>query len=877
VFQRLQATGGFANAVGPPGSKVQIAGKLAEIVGEFGPEAEKVIGPTARKTAYRYRGTEKAPEKPLIRGYGEEIADAKRFGVEEEEADQRLLGFGSRRQAARGDIITSERRAVGARERRPEQVTPAVGQIAAARAGQEARPPNWAERGAGAARVADYLRLKLPDKHLYRLHLGAGNTPPSEGVIINSKGQLAVQAVGYGDDHYLPFNLKNLKSLKGGEYIRNRSVGGLTSEDVYTGLMMGARRVTVVSRSGTFTMEFDETFRGGRRYNDKALRMTRRYEQILDAVQSGQIDRHTIPPHWRKAIRREVEEEYGPQTPRSVIRDETDVREKEFKEKPDIEGRDLERAEAMISDMETRAAMGEIPEREAAAFRTQIMNELHNMKEVRFRLNGIGYEAGLKSLQEQFPYYIKSVKTRPTRDEELLEFELDEGYVEPGRNRPTGARAGLFGTKENPSEKISASKVGYQRGRARTGALQPAAAAAAATPAGAGFTTGTEGEPSTPDARRREQQAREDAYAMQAKARGAKKAAVELRKVAKEGEPDFKGEDPPLWWSMDDKQFKDYMDDPENAGNFHTFMARHKTSWSGAGGVPGFGDAFNSYEVARGATQQVKYQRTNAEHFPAVAYSFAELEPDNPAYHAGAREALITHEQTKLDREELSVNFTSKKPMSALSDSELEDEIDMTVDLRRQAKGKRTGVEDILTIHARNYPDAPDVERMKKVLVSDKALDKHLENIHRMRYLNEMKKLAKNKRPDIPARNVPSGERSTGGGGGTTGGLPATPSEPRPPTEPGHQPTTTGTTVNAREERLKGVRNAVNTLNTKVREAKTQSERQRLIQHRTRIGQFGKFLESNKGLTDPMAIDKEMDAQLNQEQRNYVAGVLEQS
>ena len=48
---------------------------------------------------------------------------------------------------------------------------------------------------AGSA-VAGYLSDRLPSKQYYKLQLGAGNTPPSEGVIINSEGQIVTQAVG---------------------------------------------------------------------------------------------------------------------------------------------------------------------------------------------------------------------------------------------------------------------------------------------------------------------------------------------------------------------------------------------------------------------------------------------------------------------------------------------------------------------------------------------------------------------------------------------------------------------------------------------------------------------------------------------------------
>ena len=147
------------------------------------------------------------------------------------------VGPGARRHAAMTAIrtgrgsVTSRRSRVGGDSAATSGCrAPGTGELAPSRPGRS---------GAGSAIVE-----QLPDARscpaqaaLYNLQLASGNTPPSEGVIINANGQIVTQAVGYGDDHYLPFNLKNLKALKGGEYIRTRSVGGLTSEDIYTGLI----------------------------------------------------------------------------------------------------------------------------------------------------------------------------------------------------------------------------------------------------------------------------------------------------------------------------------------------------------------------------------------------------------------------------------------------------------------------------------------------------------------------------------------------------------------------------------------------------------------------------------------------------------------
>jgi len=449
LYNRVKAGSQLLEGVGGP--KTQTAVALANFVGSHGPEAEKVIGPTARKTAYRYRGTEKTPDKAMISAYGRAVNQAKSRNAAEAQAGRQGRS-GGRQQATH--------------------------QMAAQRIMAERRDPTMDEIRAGSEVIANHLRSKMPDPNLYKLQLASGNTPPSEGVMLNDKGQIITQAIGYGDDHYLPFNLKNLKGLKGGEYIRTRSVGGPTSEDIYTGLVAGARRITVISRSGTFTVTFEDDFRGGRRHNDKARRMTRRYEQILDAVQSEQVDRQAVPPEVRQLITDEVfAETEGWGIPRAEQNKMVRDRIEEYKSSPDLTEWDEKLLEAQIKSVTAGAAN----EREAAKLKAQLIGNKMAQKEFKFRLNGPGYEAALKSLEEQFPYYIKT-DSKPQHDLESFSGNVDLGYVEPGRNRPTAASAGLF-TAKNKAQfagvqgKFSAAEADYQGYRGKAAAATAAAAA----------------------------------------------------------------------------------------------------------------------------------------------------------------------------------------------------------------------------------------------------------------------------------------------------------------------------------------------------------------------------------------------------------------
>ena len=322
------------------------------------------------------------------------------------------------------------------------------------------RQPTDAEINEGRRAVYEHLEGKLPAQDLYGLQLASGNTPPSEGVLINARGEIVDQAVGYGDDHYIPFNLKKLKQLKGGEYIRTRSVGGPTTEDIYVGLMSGAKQMTVVSRSGTFTVKFEEDFKGKRRYNDKARRMTRRYAQILDAVQSEKVDRATVPGYVRQQITEKVQRQF-PGESRTVHRQIIKDRINEYKEDPDLTPED----QAFISRMVEARFTDDSESRDAKAFRRQTTNDIMRRKGYRYKLDGAGYASGLEALREQFPYYI-TVEHHIKDTEDIQNLERDKGYVEPGRNRPTEAQAGLYGTKVNEGQKFSASHADFQSYRA---------------------------------------------------------------------------------------------------------------------------------------------------------------------------------------------------------------------------------------------------------------------------------------------------------------------------------------------------------------------------------------------------------------------------
>ena len=480
LYNRTATAGSYIGMVAPNNSKTQAAAQLAQVVGSHGPEAEAVIGPTARRTAYRYRGTEKTPDEHIVNSYNRAIRTAKLTGTGAPLVDEAELLLRNKSMAKPdvGEVgVGASRRATTMHGVDTPASTPTgFGQSAsqaAQRALTEQRPPTWSERAQGRKAVIEQLKnsKNFPRKSLYELQTKSGNTPPSEGILMNSKGQIVTQAVGYGDDHYLPFNLKNLKNLKGGEYVRTRSVGGLTSEDIYTGLITGARRVTVVSRSGTFSVEFEPDFRGGRRYNDKALRMTRRYEQLLDAVQSKQVSSGSVPVDVQDALRAQVLQDYPYERSRKALNAKYTTALEEFRADPELGPQD----EKML-----RFITAQVAERNPSKSEQEWLNaakiKVMQGKRVNYQLDAQGYEAAQDSLAEQFPYYITShpiVEIEPSK----MNYEKDKGYVEPGRVLATALQGGLYGTSTNldetrtsgtgstPSPRPTTSVVGSVRAR----------------------------------------------------------------------------------------------------------------------------------------------------------------------------------------------------------------------------------------------------------------------------------------------------------------------------------------------------------------------------------------------------------------------------
>lgn len=452
VYHRLRSAGELATLVmgehAP--AKMKLAAATATWVGTHGPEAQAVLGPPTQRASYRYRGVEKKPDPRL-----QATVDAAVRASKNQAKDG--MGQAEINTRAREAVVYGHTRTVPGK-----------------------RPGMTSQSEFVESPLIRYFQERLPNPDLYQLQQAGGTLPPSQGVIIDRHGRVAHEAVGYGEDWYLPFNLKNLKALKGGEYVRTRAYGGLTTEDVYTGLVSGARSVTVVSNSGVFTLEFDDTFRGGRRLNDKAARMVSRYGFLLDAVQSGNVVLRGIDPSLRAEIEQDAARRYDPvERPaeyKTMVKNE--IQRAELN--PRLSRAQSEAITAEVADDAARdwAAehgydakdLTEVQEHEIAAIRGRYLGtELEEMasqvaaqkwgtteaavetmgvgqrvervKAIRLnearkataplKLNGEGYDYAGKALQEQFPYYISRYSSR------TLAGGKDRGRVARGGLRPT--------------------------------------------------------------------------------------------------------------------------------------------------------------------------------------------------------------------------------------------------------------------------------------------------------------------------------------------------------------------------------------------------------------------------------------------------------
>lgn len=433
-YQKLAATGRALTYVSALSANQAglAAGAMAQLVGEIGPQAENVLGPSVKRTAYRYRGTEKKPS-PEIQTSAHQlgtIAQKIGDGTALTQAEQVQVGKWL------ADVKATPRRTDGDR---PVAQDPAASVFASVMADRSGKSGDDLRLEATSQYLASTLQNRIPSLHHAKISLAGGKMPPSIGYLVDSDGDVVSEAQGYNGDHYLPFDLKNLSDLHGGSYVRTRTTGGPTDEDIYTGLMMGARQVTVVSHSGVFTVAFDKDVRGGRRYSDKARQMVDRYSSLLEQINSGQ---HMEVP-FSQGEMNEMRQRAVSNAPRNADQQKQLLNQYMSEKRDELTFADDDELQARaVQNVAADYAQGDMTNvsRQTAARDTE--DEYHDLRKQRdaaqarsYRLDGVGYEAALTALQQEFPFYLQTPQYETWRD------------FTKTRQLPAGERRGVVGQK----------------------------------------------------------------------------------------------------------------------------------------------------------------------------------------------------------------------------------------------------------------------------------------------------------------------------------------------------------------------------------------------------------------------------------------------
>ena len=432
-----QMTAGGDILAGIPGAESY--GKFAQFVGTTGPQAEKVLGPYVQRAAYRYRGTETSPDRDLVRMFN---------GAEMSRVDSLANGnFSAEEEAAAAAMLQGPRAA----EKLGSRLM--ITAVQRSKEGLSADSLKMQVRSDVAA--AELVKTLPQDPIISRLSEKSGSILPSQGILIDSKGKIVSQAVGFADDHYLPFDLKNMSSLRGGQYVRTRQSGGLTGEDVYTAVTLGARMVTVVSPSGVFTLEMAPDFRGARSMSDKARGVYDRYLKILDAVDASQDYLQDIPASERAKIEQGVRAlRLGDDRTKSLIQERVNEARERSQQLDDtqieaIEQRILENRYRGV----TRDSLRGQDARRFADDLAEAIDEEQGKLTNKLRLNGQGYSVALSTLKQQYPYFIKSVRYQELNkfaENQGLQgvkgrtYANDRGYVAPGGIKARSTQDGFY-------------------------------------------------------------------------------------------------------------------------------------------------------------------------------------------------------------------------------------------------------------------------------------------------------------------------------------------------------------------------------------------------------------------------------------------------
>lgn len=521
-------------------------------------EAGEALRPALTRAAYRYRGTEKSrPDRQFV--------DAAAFAVQGDDDLRAMeaLTRGDRARPLPSDIV---RESIAEFDRPVQAPKGGVGRTTELmpRIGQ--RLKMWQGDPQGRAATTDQMRLGVqrdlvaeefvrrqtrqfarrtkestpaggsidtgikPLRNLIQeIANGIGKDLPSEGVVIDANGRVVSQAMGVGGDHYNPFGLKARKALNGGQYIRTRQLGGMTTDDIRTLLTTNARAGTVVSASGVFDLEFDPSFRNQKRLSERALGMVDTYERILDQLAAEGIYARDLDPDKKAALRQEARVRTA-RTNGDANAEKTLYGQLEAQARKDAmqltadELEDIKTAVGKIKGLTPRGVADEVQQR---------IEEKEKEKVRLLSLNGEGYEVALRTLQSYYPYFIRDVSRRgvgdfmdasPAMGEAKLAHNLaraekagDKQYVLPGAVRSGSnmqAGAGLPNPKVKVWDPQGISEEAQAAAATERAAARPSGGGGEQPASGGGETSGGGQAPSEPAAAAAAAAAAETPFAM---------------------------------------------------------------------------------------------------------------------------------------------------------------------------------------------------------------------------------------------------------------------------------------------------------------------------------------------------------------------------
>jgi len=455
---RLGAIGGGLRVLGLPGA----AGKVDTASSIIGGLDSVEVRTAMTQTGYRFRGVE-APQVS-----NDLVAAAERLPM-----DPSKTGYGESR--------AKYYRATGSYDEQGMAIVPKEAlirgqqrdQVSLALWNRAKRRSSNAGMGSLTQSSANYNALAQ------KIAQGIGRGMPSEGVMIDSRGNITSQSAGIAHDYFVPFNVEALKTLDGGQYVRTRQLGGVTGEDLRTLLVGNGRSAQVVSSSGVYELELDPSVRGTRRYNDKTLQMIDTYDRILDEVASGGHYAVPLPPKMEKearemaarkasgsqakygeALRAARHDKYGEmavlpeQEEARVMAEAKQQAAAEFTERfgtRTIRGERSGTMQGKVLPDNLKAKQAEYADARAA----EAVSEAGEQRARMLQLNSEGYALALNTLQQYYPYLIRTARYRSWEqmNEEAnagtnfgTSGGTDKWRPEPGQLRPTfGNTMGAMG------------------------------------------------------------------------------------------------------------------------------------------------------------------------------------------------------------------------------------------------------------------------------------------------------------------------------------------------------------------------------------------------------------------------------------------------